>query len=86
MQLKQPDLKTFETYKKAMRMSASQIKDDTKFCIYNEVQLPDAGGKMHILKPFLVVGNGKSTFQASAAAPEGRQEVHLRGHLFTGGR
>ena len=63
MQLKQPDLKTFETYKKAMRMSASQIKDDTKFCIYNEVELPDAGGKPHKLKPFLVVGNGKSTFQ-----------------------
>jgi hypothetical protein len=63
MQLKQPDLKTFESYKKAMRMSASQIKDDTKFCIYNEVQLPDASGKMHILKPFLVVGNGQSTFK-----------------------
>jgi len=63
MQLKQPDLKTFESYKKAMRMSASQIKDDTKFCIYNEVQLPDASGKMHILKPFLAVGNGQSTFK-----------------------
>ena len=63
MQLKQPDLKTFETYKKAMRMSASQVKDDTKFCIYNEVQLPDASGKMHILKPFLVVGNGQATFK-----------------------
>ena len=63
MQLKQPDLKTFESYKKAMRMSASQIKDDTRFCIYNEVQLPDASGKMHILKPFLVVGNGQTTFK-----------------------
>ncbi|HEX3745540.1 MAG TPA: hypothetical protein VHW09_16465 [Bryobacteraceae bacterium] len=46
-----------------MRMSASQLKDDTKFCIYNEVQLPDATGKMHILKPFLVIGNGQSTFK-----------------------
>ena len=63
MKLTQPDLKTFESYKKAMRMSASQIKDDTKFCIYNEVQLPDAHGKMHILKPFLVVGNGQMTFK-----------------------
>ena len=63
MKLTQPDLKTFESYKKAMRMSASQIKDDTKFCIYTEVQLPDASGKMHILKPFLVVGNGQATFK-----------------------
>jgi hypothetical protein len=63
MLLKQQDVKTFENYKKAMRMSASQIKDDTKFCIYTEVQLPDASGKMHILKPFLVVGNGQSTFK-----------------------
>ena len=63
MLLKQQDVKTFESYKKAMRMSASQIKDDTKFCIYTEVQLPDASGKMHILKPFLVVGNGQATFK-----------------------
>jgi hypothetical protein len=63
MLLKQQDVKTFESYKKAMRMSASQIKDDTKFCLYTEVQLPDASGKMHILKPFLVVGNGQATFK-----------------------
>jgi hypothetical protein len=63
MQLKQPDLKTFESYKKAMRMSASQIKDGTRFCIYSEVVLPDATGKPRKLKPFLAIGNGKSTFQ-----------------------
>jgi len=63
MLLKQQDIKTFESYKKAMRMSASQIKDDTKFCIYTEVQLPDVSGKMRILKPFLVVGNGQATFK-----------------------
>jgi len=55
MQLKPQDLKTFESYKKAMRMAASQIKDNTKFCIYTDVQLPDAGGKMHVLKPFLAL-------------------------------
>jgi hypothetical protein len=63
MLLKQQDVKTFESYRKAMRMSASQIKDDTKFCIYTEVELPDVSGKMHILKPFLVVGNGQATFK-----------------------
>src|SRR5580698_861356 len=63
MKLTQPDLKTLESYKKATKASASQIKDDTKFCIYNEVQLPDAHGKMHALKPFLVVGHGQSSFK-----------------------
>ncbi|MGO9261757.1 MAG: hypothetical protein ACLQU1_36460 [Bryobacteraceae bacterium] len=57
MQLTSRDLQTFEAYKKAMRAAASQIKDKTPFCIYSDVQLPDASGKMHTLKPFLVVGS-----------------------------
>src|SRR6202042_190338 len=56
MQFKEQDVKTFESYKKAMRANAAQIKDGTKFCIFNEVEIPDAAGKMHKVKPFLVVG------------------------------
>jgi hypothetical protein len=56
MQFKEQDVKTFESYKKAMRANAAQIKDGTKFCIFNEVQIPDATGKMRTVKPFLVVG------------------------------
>ena len=57
MQLTTHDFQTFEAYKKAMRAAASQIRDKTPFCIYSDVQLPDASKKMHILKPFLVVGS-----------------------------
>jgi len=55
--LKAHDLETFEAFKKASRAAASQIKDNTHFCLYSEVQLPDASGKVHVLKPFLVVGS-----------------------------
>jgi hypothetical protein len=57
MPLTSHDLQTFEAYKKAMRVAASRIKDKTPFCIYSDVQLPDASGKMHTLKPFLVLGS-----------------------------
>jgi hypothetical protein len=55
--LKAPDLETFEAFKKASRAAAMQIKDNTPFCMYLDVQLPDASGKPHVLKPFLVVGS-----------------------------
>ena len=57
MQLKAQELQTFEAFKKAMRAAASQVKDHSPFCIFSDVQLPDASKKMHILKPFLVVGS-----------------------------
>jgi hypothetical protein len=55
--LKEQDVKTFESYKKAMRAAAGQIRDGTKFCIFNDVQIPDATGKMRPVKTFLVVGS-----------------------------
>jgi hypothetical protein len=55
--LKAHDLETFEAFKKASRAAAMQIKDNTPFCMYSDVQLPDASGKVHVLKPFLVVGS-----------------------------
>jgi hypothetical protein len=57
MQLKLQDLQTFEAYKKASRAAASQIKDNTPFCIFSDVQLPDSSKKVHLLRPFLVVGS-----------------------------
>lgn len=57
MQMTPHDLQTFEAYKKAMRTAAGQIKDNTPFCMFSDVQMPDASGKLHTLKPFLVVGS-----------------------------
>jgi len=57
MPLKAQDLQTFEAYKKAIRASASQIKDNTPFCLYSDVEIPDASKKSHMLRPFLVVGS-----------------------------
>jgi hypothetical protein len=57
MKLKPEDLHTFEAYKKAIRAAAAQIKDNTPFCVYSEVQMPDAHQKLHVLKPFLVLGS-----------------------------
>lgn len=79
MQLKQQDVKTLESYKKAMKMAAGQIRDDTKFCIYNEVLLPDAGGKMHVLKPFLVVGSGQMTFKPLLPLLKGARKLVCEG-------
>jgi len=61
MQLKPLDLQMFEAYKKAMRAATSQIGTGMPFCIYSDVQMPDASKKMHTLKPFLVVGAPAST-------------------------
>jgi len=57
MPLKAQDLQTFEAYKKAIRAAASQIKDNTPFCLYSDVEIPDASKKAHTLRPFLVVGS-----------------------------
>lgn len=57
MPLTPRDLQTFEAYKQAMRAAAGQIKLNTPFCIYSDVQIPDAKGALHTLKPFLVVGS-----------------------------
>lgn len=57
MQLKPQELQTLEAFKKASRVAASQVKDDAPFCIFSDVQLPDSSNKLHVLKPFLVVGS-----------------------------
>jgi hypothetical protein len=57
MHVKPGDLLTFEAYKKAMKAAAAQIKPNTPFCIFSEVQIPDASKKLHTFKPFLVVGS-----------------------------
>jgi hypothetical protein len=57
MLLKAQDLKTFEAFKKASRAAASQIKDNTPFCAFTDVQMLDESQKVHLLKPFLVVGS-----------------------------
>ena len=54
--LKAQDLETWEAFKKASRAAAMQIKDNTPFCVFSDVQLNDASDKPHVLKPFLVVG------------------------------
>ena len=61
MTVKPADLQTYEAYKKAMRAAASQIKDNTPFCIFNDVETPDASKKPHVWKAFLVVGTPAGT-------------------------
>jgi tetratricopeptide (TPR) repeat protein len=61
MTLKPQDLQTYEAYKKAMRAAAGQVGNNTPFCLYSDVQMPDNSKKMHTLKPFLVVGATPST-------------------------
>jgi hypothetical protein len=55
--LKAHDLESFEAFKKASRAAASQIKDNTPFCMFTDVELLDTSKKVHMLKPFLVVGS-----------------------------
>jgi len=57
MQLKPQELQTLEAFKKASRAAAGQIKENTPFCIFSDVHLPDSSKKLHVLKPFLVVGS-----------------------------
>ena len=73
------DVKTLESYKKAMRAAASHIKDNTKFCIYTDVQLPDAGGKMHTVRPFLVIGSGQSVVKPLLALLKGGKKLLCEG-------
>jgi hypothetical protein len=57
MQLKPQELQTLEAFKKASRAAAGQVKENAPFCIFSDVQLPDSSKKLHVLKPFLVVGS-----------------------------
>jgi hypothetical protein len=43
-----------------MKTAAGQIKENANnvtFCVYSEVELADSHGKVHTLKPFLVIGS-----------------------------
>jgi hypothetical protein len=80
MQIKPADLETFEAYKKAMRAAAAQIKDNTPFCLYTDVQLPDSTKKVHTLKPFLVVGSVMNVITPMLKNLKGGRKIICSGH------
>ncbi len=57
MPLKTDDLKTVETYKKAMKLEASKIgsSGNTKFWVYKDVELPTASGGKQKLPDLLAL-------------------------------
>jgi hypothetical protein len=57
MPLKPDDLKTIDTYKKAMKMDVSKINQggNTKFWIYRDVELPTASGGTQKLPVFFAL-------------------------------
>jgi hypothetical protein len=62
MALKDIDLKSVESYKKAMKSEALKISQGdarTKFWIYKDLELPTEGGKRQKLAPFVVVNDDK---------------------------
>jgi hypothetical protein len=63
MALKDIDLKTVESYKKAMKSEAVKISPGeakTKFWIYKDLELPTEGGKRQKVAPFLALTDDKS--------------------------
>jgi hypothetical protein len=63
MALKEIDLKTVESYKKAIKSEAvkiSQGEAKTKFWIYKDLELPTEGGKRQKVAPFLAFTDDKS--------------------------
>ena len=57
MPLKEVDLKTFESYKKAVHSDVTKITDSskTKFWVYKDIELPDAKGKKQKILGFIVL-------------------------------
>jgi hypothetical protein len=80
MPMKPTDLETFEAYKAAMRAAASHIKDNTPFCLYSDVQIPDKSKKVHTLKPFLVVGSALNVITPMLADLKGGKKFLASGH------
>lgn len=80
MQLKPHELQTLEAFKKASRANAGQVKDNTPFCIFSDVQLPDASKKLHILKPFLVVGSQAQVILPMLKDLKGNKKLLASGH------
>jgi hypothetical protein len=80
MQLKPTDLATFEAYKKAMRAAASQIRDNTPFCLYTDVLMPDSTKKVHTLKPFLVIGGAMNVVTPMLKDLKGGKKIVCSGH------
>jgi hypothetical protein len=60
MSLKAENLQTFEAFKKANKTAASAIKNNTPFCLYSDVEIPDPPRKPHMVHLFLVVGSPAS--------------------------
>jgi len=66
MPLKVEDLKTTETYKKAMKVDVSKItpSGNIKFWFYRDVELPTASGGKEKLKAFLVLVDNRIVLPA----------------------
>ena len=61
MPLKEVDLKTFEAYKKAIRLDLPKITaGNTKFWIYRDVELPNAAGKKQKIASFIALVDEKA--------------------------
>jgi hypothetical protein len=59
--LKEVDLKTFEAYKKAIRLDLPKITaGNTKFWIYRDVELPNAAGKKQKIASFIALVDEKA--------------------------
>lgn len=55
MPLKQVDLKTFDTYKKAIRMDLPKLVTGAKFWIYKDVELLNSSGKKEKITSFVAL-------------------------------
>ncbi len=60
MPLKDVDLKTFEAYKKAIRLDLPKISHGTRFWIYRDVELPNATGKKQKIPSFIALVDNKA--------------------------
>jgi hypothetical protein len=58
--LKDVDLKTFEAYKKAVRLDLPKITTGTKFWIYKDVELPNSAGKKQKIASFIALVDDKA--------------------------
>ncbi len=79
MSLNAQDFHNYEAYKKAMRAASGHIGNNTPFCLFSDVQLPDAAHKVHIFKPFLVVGAPASTIAPFLRDLHGSKQISAGG-------
>ena len=89
LSLKSENLATLEAFKKASRAAATQIKENTPFCAFSDIELLDSSKKPHVVKPFLAVGplnmimpllkdlKGTKKFLASGVCSLDQGKIHL---------